>query len=333
MERQVFCMPALQSVSKSTTLRTHRAALRRVCIFPGLPAVLEGLQSRPFTQIFGSSHVRLLRRLGFVLLSSLLASACASTATDPNYKPQRGQSGKDVIWIPTPTELVERMLTMAKVTPQDRVFDLGAGDGIIAITAAQKFKANAVGIEFNPDMAEYARRKVREAGVQDRVRIITGDIFKEDFSSANVVTMYLLPDLNLRLRPILLKMKPGTRIVSHAFDMGDWQPDETATAAGANAYLWIVPAPVAGTWNVTLEGGKTGRMVLDQTFQNVGGTITIDGRTQPVVGARLNGEELSFQFRAEGSSVSTFRGRVNGDRFGGTLTTDRVGQSFEARRN
>ncbi len=277
--------------------------------------------------------MRLLRRLGFVVLSTLLATACATTATDPNYKPQRGQSGKDVIWIPTPPELVEKMLTMAKVTPQDRVFDLGAGDGIIAITAAQKFKANAVGIEYNPDMAEYARRKVREAGVQDRVRIITGDIFKEDFSSATVVTMYLLPDLNLRLRPTLLKMKPGTRVVAHAFDMGEWQPDETVTAAGANGYLWIVPAPVAGNWTVTLEGGKTGRMVLDQTFQNVGGSITIDGRTQPLVGAKLNGDELTFQFRGEGSAVSTFRGRVTGDRLGGTLTTDRVGQSLEARRS
>lgn len=278
--------------------------------------------------------MRLLRRLGFVVLSTLLAAGCAtSTATDPNYKPVRGQSGKDVIWIPTPPELVEKMLTMAKVTPQDRVFDLGAGDGIIAITAAQKFKANAVGIEYNPDMAEFARRKVREAGVQDKVRIITGDIFKEDFSSANVVTMYLLPDLNLKLRPTILKMKPGTRVVAHAFDMGEWQPDETASAAGATAYMWIVPAPVAGNWTVTMEGGKTGRMVLEQSFQSVGGSITIDGRTQPLVGARMNGEELSFQFRGEGNSVSTFRGRVTGDRLGGTLTTDRIGQSFEARRS
>jgi len=258
---------------------------------------------------------------------------CASTPiTDPNYQPARGQSGKDVIWIPTPPELVEKMLTMAKVTPQDRVYDLGAGDGIIAIAAAQKFKANAVGIEYNPDMAEFARRKVAEAGVQDKVRIITGDIFKEDFSSANVITMYLLPELNLRLRPTILQMKPGTRVVAHAFTMGDWQADETATAAGATAYLWIVPAPVQGGWSVTFDAGKTARLDLDQTFQNVGGTITLDGRTLPLLGARLRGEDLSFQFRGEGQSVTSFSGKVNGNRLSGTISTDRSAQSLDGRR-
>jgi hypothetical protein len=237
-----------------------------------------------------------------------------------------------VIWIPTPPELVEKMLTMAKVTPQDRVFDLGAGDGIIAIAAAQKFKANAVGIEFNPDMAEFARRKVAEAGVQDKVRIITGDIFKEDFSSANVVTMYLLPELNLRLRPTILQMKPGTRVVAHAFDMGDWQADETATAAGATAYLWIVPAPVQGGWSVTFDAGKTARLNLDQTFQSVGGTITLDGRTLPLLGARLRGEDLSFQFRGEGQSVTSFSGKVNGNRLSGTLSSDRLVQALDGQR-
>ncbi len=262
-----------------------------------------------------------------------MAVGCATTAaSDPNYKPSRGQSGKDVIWIPTPPELVEKMLTMAKVTPQDRVFDLGSGDGIIAITAAQKFKANAVGIEFNPDMAGYARRKVAEAGMQDKVRIITGDIFKEDFSSADVVTMYLLPDLNLRLRPTILKMKPGTRVVAHAFDMGEWQADETATAAGANAFLWIVPAPVQGGWSVTLDGGKTARLNLEQTFQNVGGTMMVDGRTLPLLGARLRGDDLSFQYSGEGQSVSSFKGKVNGDRLSGTISTDRSVQSLDGRR-
>jgi SAM-dependent methyltransferase len=258
---------------------------------------------------------------------------CASTpVTDPNYKPALGQAGKDVIWIPTPPELVEKMLTMAKVTPQDRVFDLGAGDGIIAIAAAQKFKANAVGIEYNPDMAEFARRKVAEAGVQDKVRIITGDIFKEDFSSANVITMYLLPELNLRLRPTILQMKPGTRVVAHAFDMGDWQADETATAAGATAYLWIVPAPVQGGWSVTFDAGKTARLNLEQTFQNVGGSITLDGRTIPLLGARLRGEDLSFQFRGEGQSVTSFSGKVNGNRLSGTLSSDRTAQALDGRR-
>jgi SAM-dependent methyltransferase len=273
------------------------------------------------------------RRVVISLLSSFVVVGCASTpATDPNYKPSRGQSGKDVMWIPTPPELVDKMLTMAKVTPQDRVYDLGAGDGIIAIAAAQKFKANAVGIEFNPNMAEFARRKVAEAGVQDKVRIITGDIFKEDFSSANVVTMYLLPELNLQLRPKILQMKPGTRVVAHAFDMGEWLADDTATAGGSFAFLWIVPAPVQGSWRLSLDGGPTAQLNLEQTFQNVGGTLTIGGRTLPLLGARLRGEDFSFQFRGEGQAVSSFSGKVNGNRLSGTLSTDRVVQSLDGSR-
>ena len=273
------------------------------------------------------------RRLAFVLLSTFMVAGFANTlVTDPSYKPARGQGGKDVIWIPTPPELVEKMLTMAKVTPQDKVFDLGAGDGIIAIAAAQKFKANAVGIEFNPNMAEFARRKVAEAGMQDKVRIITGDIFVEDFSSANVVTMYLLPELNLRLRPTIMTMKPGTRVVAHAFDMGEWQADETATAAGATAFMWIVPASVQGSWSVTFDVGKPARLNLEQTFQNVGGTITLDGRTVQLLGARLRGEELSFQFRGQGQAVSSFSGKVNGNRLSGTLSTDYLFQTLDGHR-
>jgi hypothetical protein len=277
--------------------------------------------------------MRLSRSICLLVTSCLLVLSFSAVYAESDYTPMRGQSGKDVIWVPTAAELVEKMLSMAKVTPEDRVFDLGAGDGIIAITAAQKFNAMAVGIEYNPKMAEYARKRVREAGVQDKVRIITGDIFQEDFSTATVVTMYLLPHLNLKLRPTILMMKPGTRIVAHAFDMGEWQPDESAIAAGANAYLWIVPAAVSGSWTFTLDGTKTGQLTLDQTFQSVGGAVTMDGRTQTLVGVRLNGDELSFQFRGEGDKVSSFRGRVSGDRFGGTLTTERAGQSFQARRN
>ena len=171
-----------------------------------------------------------------LLLTSWLNLAYSSTlpatntpipkAAAADYQPVQGQAGKDVIWVPTPEGLIEKMLTTAKVSSQDKVFDLGAGDGIIAITAARKYGAQSVGIEYNPDMAQFARRKVAEAGMTDKVKIITGDIFQEDFSSATVVTLYLMPHLNLKLRPILLKMKPGTRVVSHAFNMGDWEPDE-----------------------------------------------------------------------------------------------------------
>ncbi len=166
--------------------------------------------------------------------------------TESDYQPKQEQAGKDVMWFPTSQELIDKMLTIAEVKENDLVYDLGAGDGIIAIAAAKQYGARAIGIEYNPDMAEFARRKVAEAGVQDKVHIITGDIFKEDFSEATVVTMYLLSDLNLKLRPTILKMKPGTRVVSHAFDMGDWEPDQKIYVGTAAVFLWTVPANIQG---------------------------------------------------------------------------------------
>lgn len=251
-------------------------------------------------------------------LASTAALAQAPGATTP-YEPVRAQSGKDVIWIPTPEALVDKMLSAAQVTPSDKVFDLGAGDGIIAITAAKKYGANAVGIEFNPQMADYARRKAREAGVADKVRIITGDIFKEDFSEANVVTLYLLPDLNLRLRPTLLAMKPGTRIVSHAFTMGAWEPDETMNHESARGYLWIVPAKADGEWTLTSQEGPAARITLRQNFQSIGGMLNRANVYQPLVGARLRGEEIRFQFTGADRTLHTFSGRIRGDRISGTL--------------
>ena len=239
--------------------------------------------------------MKLSRVLLPILLTSWLNVACASTTTTPaanaaspkpastSYEPVRGQAGKDVIWIPTPAGLIDKMLSAAKVTDQDRLFDLGAGDGIIAITAARQYGTQAVGIEFNPDMAQFARRKVAEAGMTDKVRIITGDIFKEDFSSATVVTLYLLPQLNLKLRPILLNMKPGTRVVSHAFTMGDWEPDETMSYQHSQGYFWVVPAQIEGNWVMTgLDGGPM-RMSMSQSFQNIGGILTIGGHNHALL--------------------------------------------------
>jgi SAM-dependent methyltransferase len=248
------------------------------------------------------------------------------------YTPQRGQIGKDVMWIPTPQGLVDKMLDVAKVTSRDRVFDLGAGDGIIAITAAGRYGAQSVGIEYNPQLAEFARRKAMEAGVADKVRIITGDIFKEDFSSATVVTLYLYPDLNMRLRPTLLAMKPGTRVVSHAFTMGEWEPDDTVVHESARAYLWVVPASVDGEWTISgLEGGQA-RLYLQQTFQQVGGTLTRNGITQPLVGARLRGDELSFKLISPQREVVEFTGKVSGGQIRGTLSGANLNAEVEARR-
>jgi hypothetical protein len=271
------------------------------------------------------------------LLAFFMLGGHASTASvtadnkTPNttYEPSRGQAGKDVIWIPTPEGLIDKMLTAAKVTEQDRVFDLGAGDGIIAITAARKFGAQSVGIEYNPDMAQFARRKVNEAGLSNKVRIITGDIFKEDFSSATVVTLYLMPHLNLQLRPTLLKMKPGTRVVSHAFTMGDWEPDETMQHEYSRAYYWMVPAQVSGDWVLTgLEGGPV-RLKMNQTFQYIGGTMTRGGTTQALMGARLHGEELKFRFSTPDQTVHTFTGRVEGKRMTGSVSSGFSSASVE----
>ena len=276
--------------------------------------------------VIGSRHLMLAVLACFAALGSAWADPCKDLA------PTRGQSGKDVIWIPTPEPLIDKMLTAAKVTAQDRVFDLGAGDGIIAITAARKFGAQSVGIEFNPKMADYARCKVQEAGMTERVRIITGDIFVENFSSANVVTLYLLPDLNLRLRPTLLKMKPGTRIVSHAFTMGDWEPDETMSHEYARGYFWVVPAQVEGDWMFSgMEGGPM-RVSLRQTYQNIGGMFTRASNTQPLVGARLRGEDISFQFITPDKNVHTFTGRVASDRITGTINSAGLQTPVEAKR-
>src|SRR5687767_6009553 len=205
------------------------------------------------------------RALAFAFLTLLAGMAGAQ-----KFEPQVGQAGKDVIWVPTPDEVVDRMLTMAQVTPQDFVMDLGAGDGKIAIAAAKKFGARAIGIEYNPDMVKHANANAQNQGVAGngagKAVIRLGDIFATDFTQANVITLYLLPALNMKLRPQLLSMRPGTRVVSHSFSMEDWEADEISTLDGRRAYFWLVPANVMGTWSLE-AGGQKHDLVLEQTFQ------------------------------------------------------------------
>ena len=261
-----------------------------------------------------------------IVCAALLALGSAVDAKtraecERDYKPQVGQAGKDVIWVPTPDELVNKMLTMAKVTPRDFVVDLGAGDGKIAIAAGKHFGATALGIEYNPDMAKLAQCLVQAEGVGSKVKIIQGDIFKEDFSKATVVTMYLLPELNLRLRPTLLDMKPGTRVTSHQFTMGDWEADETADIEQRSAYLWIIPAQVAGSWSFREnDGGKTGFNVsLAQKFQRISGEASMGSSRSPLVGATLRGEEIKFAFNDDKGQTQTLTGTVHGDEITATL--------------
>jgi hypothetical protein len=256
---------------------------------------------------------------GVLAAATLGADAKDRRECDRDYKPQVGQSGKDVVWVPTPDEVVQRMLRMAKVTPQDTVYDLGAGDGKIAI-AAGKIGATSVGIEYNPDMAKLAQCYVQAEQLTGKTRIIQGDVFKEDFSKASVVTMYLLPELNLRLRPTILNMKPGTRVTSHQFTMGDWEPDETAEIDYRSAYLWIVPAKVEGTWALREQGSNAQYAVnLSQKYQKITGDIATGSAKQPLVGATVRGEEIRFAFNDDKGVTRTLNGTVRGNELTGTL--------------
>jgi SAM-dependent methyltransferase len=238
------------------------------------------------------------------------------TKVDSSYKPSPGQAGKDVIWLPTGTELVSLMLKTANVGPQDLVYDLGAGDGKIAIAAAKEFGAKAVGIEYNKDMAAYAQRNANQSGVGHLVKIINGDIFVEDFSKATVVTLYLLPDLNIKLRPTILKMKPGTRVVSHAFTMGDWEADKEI-GTDANAYYWVVPANVAGEWSLDGLELKNTTLTLAQRYQRIGGNIKIGDKSQPILNSHLEGKYLRFSYIDLNDNLITVRGEINGSTFKG----------------
>jgi SAM-dependent methyltransferase len=266
---------------------------------------------------------------------ALIAGAALWLAAAPGYAqqapseskpftPQSGQPGKDVVWVPTPDTVVERMLRMARVGKNDFVIDLGSGDGRTVIMAAEKFGARAMGIEYNPDMVALSIRNAEKAGLGDKVKFIKADLFETDFSQATVITMYLLPALNIRLRPKILDMRPGTRVVSHAFNMEDWQPDQTATVDGRDAYLWIVPAKVAGRWKLAVPAGNGAQpleLTLEQQFQKLSGKAQLGGRTFDLADARLRGPAISFSF-VDGNGVKReFSGTARGDRMEGTTQT------------
>lgn len=263
-----------------------------------------------------------------LLLTFVLVGCGTTTPVANEYKPSIAQEGKDVVWIPTPTDLAERMLKIANVTKNDLVYDLGAGDGKIAILAAKQFNATAIGIEFNPDMAEYARKNVQRAGVSNKVSIITGDIFKEDFSKATVVTLYLLPGLNIRLRPSILEMKPGTRVVSNTFTMGNWTADQTVQSdSGHMGYLWIVPAKVEGSWTISglpgFSNSQALRLNILQQYQEITGTLQVPGRTNSVsIKGRLNGDKISFEYQDQAGVLRSFVGSVDQSMIKGSLKGD-----------
>lgn len=247
---------------------------------------------------------------GLVVVAVSLVSVSASAQPVPEakepFEPRSGQGGKDVVWVPTPQPTVDKMLELTKVTAKDVLIDLGSGDGITVITAAKR-GATALGVEFNPDMVALARRKASEAGVSAKATFVQGDLFEADLSKATVITLFLLPDINQKLRPKLLDLAPGTRVASNTFDMGDWEPDVKVTASPCTqwctALYWMVPAKVAGSWKL---GGKT--LTLTQQYQVISGTL---GST-PIMSGKVAGSEITFI--ADGR-VHT--GRVKGDRMSG----------------
>lgn len=273
------------------------------------------------------------RRLALTLGLPGLACLLLACASAPAYQPQRGQMGKDVMWLPTSERLAEKMLQMAQVGPGDVLVDLGAGDGVIPILAAKTRGVQAIGIEYNPKLAEHARQKAAQAGVADRVQIITGDIFVEDFSRASVVTLYLLPELNQQLRPTLLAMKPGTRVVANSFDMGDWEPDAQFEEGRESALMWVVPAQVQGSWQLQFPERRWAlKLQLHQRYQKVGGTLWIEGQAQTILGATLRGSELRFVFIGPDEGTYSVRMQVLGGEWRGDVTSYGVTHAISGQR-
>lgn len=259
-----------------------------------------------------------------IFVSSTLTGCATPSSNSTGYQPVMAQHGKDVIWVPTPNNLLVKMLETAQVTSKDLVYDLGAGDGKIAIEAARRYGAQAVGIEFDPQMAEHARQNAKNAGVSDKVKIITGDIFAEDFSQATVVTLYLLPSLNLKLYPVLMSMKPGTRIVSNTFTIGSWLPDKTFYGdSGTVGHFWIVPANVQGFWRLEgVPGMDQVSLSVVQKSQEFHADFTAEGKPFQRIDGRLNGSQITFSYSDAQGVIKVFDGEVAGDTFTGTLRDD-----------
>lgn len=267
------------------------------------------------------------RAFGLLCLFALAISACpvrAQTAAGP-YQPKMGQPGKDVVWIPSPADMVEKMLDMARVMPRDLVIDLGSGDGRNVIAAARR-GAQALGVEYNPDLVELSKRAAAAEGVADKATFVQGDMFAADISRATALILFLIPDNLTKLAPKFLALKPGTRIVSNTYEIGGgWEPDETDSiavcASWCIAHLYIVPAKVSGPWRL-----PQGELFLEQEYQYVTGTYETNGISLPVENGRVRGDEIRFTVnRVE------YSGRVNGESMEG-LAKGRTTSAWTAER-
>jgi precorrin-6B methylase 2 len=274
---------------------------------------------------------RFFRQLLLAWFLVVMASICVFAQAPPGdkeFEPVVGQAGKDVIWVPTPQALADKMLNLAKVTPQDYVIDLGSGDGRIVITAAKR-GARAHGIEYNPDMVELSKRNAAREGVAEKATFEKADLFESDFSSATVITMFLMSHINLELRPTILNLKPGTRIVSNTFGMGDWTADQSVEVTReegcdgfCTAYFWIVPAKVEGRWKL-----PQGELVLKQTYQMISGDLNAGTGRISISDGRLSGDQISFKI-----GEAQYTGRVTGNAIEGAVTTSNTNSKWSASR-
>lgn len=244
------------------------------------------------------------------------------------YEPKVGQDGKDVVWIPTSQALVEKMLDIAEVTPQDYVIDLGSGDGRTVITAVKR-GARGLGIEYNPDMVALSKRNAAKEGFSDKAQFVHKDLFESDFSQATVITMFLMPEINMQLRPRILNLKPGTRIVSNTFTMEDWIADQTANveegekcSTYCTARLWVVPAKVEGMWRL-----PQGELTLKQSFQMISGTLKSGANSVPIMNGRLSGDKISFT-----AGDAQYTGSVSGSAMQGTFKSGGINAEWSATR-
>jgi SAM-dependent methyltransferase len=270
-------------------------------------------------------RTRTLVIFGFLLL---ISSAVAAQQTAKPFEPVSGQAGKDVVWVPSPPEMVNKLMELARVTPNDFVIDLGSGDGRNVIAAA-RLGARALGVEYNPDMVALSRRLALEAGVADKAQFVQADMYEYDISKATVMALFLLPVNMNKLAPKFFNLAPGSRIVANTFGIDGWEPDMRVTLPASSeceswceALLWIVPAKIAGTWAM-----PNGTLTLTQEYQTVQGTVTIGGKPQTVAMGRLNGDELTFV--ADGQ---TYKAKINGNSMTGTVTTPKGDTPWTATR-
>ncbi|GAA5234547.1 SAM-dependent methyltransferase [Verticiella sediminum] len=282
----------------------------------------------PSNPLSSGARRRFLASTAAVAAAGLLGPAAAAET----FEPQLGRVGRDVMWLPTPDSMIERLLRMAGAGPQDKLVDLGSGDGRFVIAAARDFGTPGLGVEYDAKMVEYARGLAEAEGVADQVKFAQGDVFETDFSYASIVAMYLLPTLNLRLRPQLLAMAPGTRIVTHAFDMGAWTPDERTEVQGRDGHLWIVPANAGGVWRAEDGTSQPLTLELEQTFQRVQGLARWTDLATSLREPRLSGNRLQLAYTDPAGELQQLDAAVEADTLRGVLRSARGERALIARR-